>query len=231
MLTSNGMRVVLMVDGGKVEVTRSETLIGRALECDILLADRSVSRHHATILLTQAGPVLRDVGSRNGSWVNGLRVGTDRRLKSGDRVRLGCYLITVAEVVEGVDRDDGWLAIQAATLVKESTAGRIREADEVLFRLAEAIEMRLSLDERFGADVFDAALAAVIDYANARQRPGWTRWAMGIHAKLGQAPGNAVRRSLENIDDPRLRSSGTVKVGTPADTTTTVSIPVKRNAG
>jgi hypothetical protein len=85
----------------------------------------------------------------------------------------------------------------------------------------------MSLDERFSEDVFDAALAAVIDYANTRKRPGWTRWAMGVHAKLGQAPGNAVRRSLDNLDDPELRWSGTMAVGG----VTTASVPMKRDAG
>jgi len=223
------MRVVLKIDDRKVEVTRSETMFGRGPECDLALTDRSVSRQHATVVLREGGPVIRDLGSRNGTWVNGLRVGTDRRLRQGDRIRLGCYSIVVAEITDSIDRDDGWLAIQSALLVKASTSGRIREADEILFRLAEAIETRLSLEERFSADVFDAALAAVIDYAHARQRPGWTRWAMGIHAKLGQAPGNAVRRSLENIDDPRLRSSGTVPVS--REITATVEIPIKRNTG
>jgi hypothetical protein len=221
------MRVVLSIDERKVAVTRAETLLGRSAECDVVLLDRSVSRNHASIVLKQSGPIIRDLGSRNGTWVNGLRVGTDRRVKQGDRVRLGCYSILVREVIGGVERDDGWLAIQAALLVKASTTGRIREADEILFRLGEAIETRLSLEEPFSADVFDAAAAAVIDYANARQRPGWTRWAMGVHAKLGRAPGNAVRRSLENVDDPRLRSSGSV----PVAATTSVSIPPKRNAG
>jgi hypothetical protein len=220
------MRVVLTIDGRKVEVTRSETLLGRTTDCDLVLPDRSVSRTHAVILMSASGASIRDLNSRNGTWVNGLRVGTDRRLRTGDRVRLGSVTVLVSDIREGIERDDGWLAIQAALLVKASTAGKVREADEILFRLAEAIEMRLSLDERFGDDVLDAALAAVIDYANARRRPGWTRWVMGVHAKLGHAPGNAVRRSLENIDDPRLRSSGMVAL-----TPTTTSIPAKKNAG
>lgn len=222
------MGVVLTIDGRKVAVTRGETVLGRAPDSDVVLTDRSVSRNHAIILNGPGGPAIRDLGSRNGTWVNGLRVGTDRRLRQGDRVRLGCYTVTVAELTEHAERDDGWLAVQSALLIKASTAGRYREADEILFRLAEVIETRISLGERFGADVMDAALAAVIDYANARNRPGWTRWAMGIHSKAGQAPGNAVRRSLENIDD-QVRSSGTVPVA--REIPVTVSIPPKRNAG
>jgi hypothetical protein len=214
------MRVVLNIDDRSVAVTRSETILGRAPDCDIVIVDKSVSRAHASIVLAASGPAIRDLGSRNGTWVNGLRIGSDRRLRPGDRVRLGCAALTVGDVIgETFDHDDGWLAVQSALLLKESTAHRYREADEILFRLAEAMETRLSIGERFSDDVSDAALAAVIDYATARRRPGWTRWAMGIHAKLGAAPGMAVRRSLENAHaEDELRASGTVPIARIAST-------------
>lgn len=210
------MRVVLQIDDPNIErkvaVTRSEATIGRAPECDLVLPDRSVSRAHAMIVLSASGATIRDLGSRNGTWVNGLRLGSDRRLRPGDRVRLGCASLVVAEIVhDEVDRDDGWLAIQCALILKESGSQRFREADEILFKLAEALEARVALGERFGDDVVDAALSAVIDYAGARKRPGWVRWAMGIHAKLGVAPGPAVRRALENTGaESELRASGSI---------------------
>lgn len=217
------MRVVLGIDGREVAVTRSETILGRAHHCDVIILDKSVSRAHASIVLAASGPAIRDLDSRNGTWVNGLRVGTDRRLRPGDRVRLGCAPLIIGDVfgdevfADARDQDDGWLAVQAALLLTESTAHRLREADEILFRLAEAMETRISLGElggqRFSNDVSDAALAAVIDYATARNRPGWTRWAMGIHTKLGATPGPAVSRSLENAHAAdELRGSGTVSV-------------------
>jgi pSer/pThr/pTyr-binding forkhead associated (FHA) protein len=216
------MRVVLNIDDRQVAVTRSETVVGRAPDCDIVLLDKSVSRAHASIVLAASGPAIRDLGSRNGTWVNGLRIGSDRRLRPGDRVRFGCAAAVVGDVFGDIemDQDDGWLAVQSALLLKESTAHRLREADEILFRLAEAMETRLSIGERFSDEVSDAALAAVIDYATARKRPGWTRWAMGIQSKLGAAPGQAMRRSLENAHaDDDLRASGTVPIARIASTT------------
>jgi hypothetical protein len=216
----NVMRVVFAIGDDKVAVTRAETILGRGPDADVALEDKSVSRSHAAVVMTPSGPILRDLGSRNGTWVNGMRVGSDRRIRVGDRIRLGCATVRVDEISGDVlDRDDGWLAVQAAMLLKESTAGRVPDADEILFRIAEAIETRMSLGEAFGEEVCDAALAAVIDYATTRKRPGWTRWALGVHQKLGTQPGEAMRRSIENAGaEELLRSSGTVAVA--AKTTT-----------
>lgn len=209
------MRLILGLADRSVEVTRPESVVGRAPECDVLLADKSVSRHHAVIVLSALGARVRDLGSRNGTAINGILLGSDRRLNGGDVLRFGCVDVRVTALVgEEGDRDDGWLAVQAALLVKHSTGGHTREADEVVFRIAEAFEARFALGERFSADVTDAALAAVIDYAMVRNRPGWTRWVMGTHAKLGIAPGVAVRRSLDGTvtaeETQQVRTSGTM---------------------
>lgn len=226
------MRVVFSLEGRQVAVTRGETILGRDPQCDIVIADKSASRTHASLVATANGPVLRDLGSRNGTWVNGMRLGSDRRIRVGDRIRLGTETIFVTEIqgteIHGseLDRDDGWLAVQSALLLKESTANRITDADEILFRIAEAIETRMSLGERFSDEVCDAALAAVIDYATTRRRPGWTRWALGVHEKLGTQPGDAVRRSLEHAAyEEQLRSSGTIPVAK------AISIKPGRRAG
>lgn len=214
------MHIVLSVEDRQVAVTRAETVMGRAPDCDVVLLDKSVSRVHAAIVLSASGPALRDLGSRNGTWVNGLRLGSDRRLRTGDHVRLGSAAVTVLEVLgEPADRDDGWLAVQATLLLRASSAGRSREADEILFRLAEAIEAQLSLGAPFSDDVSDAALAAVVDYATVRARPGWVRWVLGVHGKLGAPIGPAVRRSLESAGaEDALCASGTLPVARIATT-------------
>lgn len=214
------MRIALALFDRDVTLAVGEHVIGRGVGCDVVIDDKTVSRIHAALVVRDDGVVVRDLGSRNGTWVNGIRIGADRRLRAGDRVHIGA----VTMIVRGIDGekdtyDDGWLAVQAALLVKESTAARVREADEIVFRLAEAFESRLLVGSSFGADVTDAAFAAMIDYATARGRPGWVRWATAMHAKLGLALGPAVRRAMEDHPtDPRLRSSGTVPAGSPTST-------------
>lgn len=68
----------------------STVVIGRAAECDVSIpGDLSISRRHAALIGTDLGWVVKDLDSRNGTFVNGLRVKTRSRLKPGDRVLLG----------------------------------------------------------------------------------------------------------------------------------------------
>jgi pSer/pThr/pTyr-binding forkhead associated (FHA) protein len=65
-------------------------LIGRDSTCEICLGDRSVSRHHATLLRVFRGFSIEDEGSTNGTRVNGDVV-TKRFLKHGDLIEIGKY--------------------------------------------------------------------------------------------------------------------------------------------
>lgn len=62
--------------------------IGRIASSDVQLDDVSVSRRHAEISLGEAGYTLRDLGSQNGTFVNGDRI-DERLLADGDRVLIG----------------------------------------------------------------------------------------------------------------------------------------------
>ena len=62
--------------------------IGRGDENEILLADRSVSRAHAVVAVDGSEPIVRDLGSTNGTFVNGERVRT-RGLRNGDELKFG----------------------------------------------------------------------------------------------------------------------------------------------
>ena len=64
------------------------TFIGRTPENQIRIYKPAVSRRHAQITETDAGWLLRDLSSENGTYVNGQRV-TERLLADGDRVQFG----------------------------------------------------------------------------------------------------------------------------------------------
>ena len=68
---------------------RDYTTIGRSDDCDVVLPKRQVSRHHAQIERDDDGYVLRDLGSKNGTYVNGRAVGEEAyRLKDGDEIQI-----------------------------------------------------------------------------------------------------------------------------------------------
>jgi hypothetical protein len=62
--------------------------VGRGEDANVALTDPSVSRRHASIAIVDGVPVVRDLGSRNGTFVNGERV-TTRALRVGDVLTFG----------------------------------------------------------------------------------------------------------------------------------------------
>src|SRR5213080_5091971 len=70
------MRAQLVpLDGGApVEVVKDLTLVGRREECDLRLDHKSVSKLHCVIVKTDGLLLVRDLGSTNGTRVNGQRV-------------------------------------------------------------------------------------------------------------------------------------------------------------
>jgi hypothetical protein len=84
----------LMLPTGERYVLREGTVsVGRLPECDITVVDPNVSRRHAEIQPRGDGFVIVDLGSTNGTRVNGVRV-TERELRDGDELGFGNVRLT-----------------------------------------------------------------------------------------------------------------------------------------
>ena len=77
--------------GQVVELSSSELLIGRDSACDLELSDDSVSRRHALLRPTAKGFTVVDLGSKNGTFVNDIRV-DEHGLEPSDRLRFGSQI-------------------------------------------------------------------------------------------------------------------------------------------
>ncbi len=71
------------------ELTKEVTMLGRDVTNDVPLGDAEISRQHARLTRTPGGMVLEDLGSTNGTFVNGDRLSSPRVLQRGDMVGLG----------------------------------------------------------------------------------------------------------------------------------------------
>lgn len=82
--------LLVPADGGerRVELSTEVTRIGRSSEADVRLSDTGVSRLHAELRTLGAEVVLVDLGSTNGTTLNGRRV-QEGRLRDGDRIGVG----------------------------------------------------------------------------------------------------------------------------------------------
>jgi hypothetical protein len=83
-------RLVLTADGQETSfpLTRDSCTLGRHRNNDVVVADAKVSSFHARIDRTPEGYVVHDLGSRNGTYLNGRRIG-EGLLTSGDELRFG----------------------------------------------------------------------------------------------------------------------------------------------
>ncbi|MCA9555123.1 MAG: GGDEF domain-containing protein [Myxococcales bacterium] len=73
-------------------ITQEETTVGRAPECDIFLDDEGVSRHHAKVIRQGETLIVMDLGSTNGTYVDGERVQV-LTLEDGLKIQVGTATI------------------------------------------------------------------------------------------------------------------------------------------
>src|ERR1043165_3117289 len=122
------MRAQLVpLEGGlPLEVTKDMTLIGRQDDCDVRLDHKSVSKIHCVIVKTDGLLLLRDLGSTNGTRVNGTRVRRAALLPNDKlsvanfhfRVLFGAALL----LAEGSDKTQQMDAQDVAKLMAKSNA-------------------------------------------------------------------------------------------------------------
>jgi hypothetical protein len=86
-------RAVLLWDGRDLSLDQGVIVIGRSSGCDVVVDDPNVSRRHAEIRRLGEGYSLVDLGSTNGTEVNGQRVG-ETSLMNGDVIGVGTTRLT-----------------------------------------------------------------------------------------------------------------------------------------
>jgi len=85
----------LILGAREIALGAGENTLGRGPEAAIFLDDATVSRLHARVVIGgPEGPVLEDLGSKNGTWLRGRRIEAAEGLTDGDEVRIGSVPLT-----------------------------------------------------------------------------------------------------------------------------------------
>lgn len=94
--------ILSQLEGDRVfDLSEDNTVIGRGDDATLILANISVSRHHAEIVLGEEKALIKDLGSSNGTRVNGKTV-QEAELSNGDEIMLGKYnLVFVGDGPDG----------------------------------------------------------------------------------------------------------------------------------
>jgi len=87
---------VQAADGSRerIPLLKDRTTIGRSRDSDIFLPDQWLSRQHAEIRQKPDGYYVSDLGSKNGTLLNGGRIHEEHRLRAGDIITLGEHILT-----------------------------------------------------------------------------------------------------------------------------------------
>jgi pSer/pThr/pTyr-binding forkhead associated (FHA) protein len=75
----------------EILVNTEDFLLGRGEDCDLALHDAEVSRHHCTIRIRGGEATVSDLGSSNGTFVNGTRIVSQAIVRTGDELKLGTF--------------------------------------------------------------------------------------------------------------------------------------------
>jgi len=104
--------------GRSYELSEGENIIGRSAS-NVPLSDGTVSRRHANIISRNGVCMLEDLGSANGTYLNGVRLTRPSSLKRGDQIRVGSTLLVFGAAVPSkgqgsVDVDEDGMLVDAA---------------------------------------------------------------------------------------------------------------------
>ena len=88
--------------GEAFELQPETTSVGKGEDCDVVLADATVSRNHFQIINDGQGYLVRDLGSTNGTWLEDSRI-KEAYLKPGAKIKAGEVLLRFQPVSEAVD--------------------------------------------------------------------------------------------------------------------------------
>lgn len=97
----DGSRVWLLGKGLEAELAEGENLIGRSPDAGVRIQSPKVSRHHARVVVDRENVTVEDLGSKNGTFVNGSSVNGPTPLVHGDELRLGQLSSVLRVVVVG----------------------------------------------------------------------------------------------------------------------------------
>jgi len=184
--------------------------IGRASECTLPIKDRYLSRKHAEIVAVAGAWVLKDCGSANGTYLNGVRVESDKPLKTGDRIRLGDTEIVFEA---GAGSTDKYLAVDDKHRVSATISIPIADAEVAQARTQEreieklhtlTLLARELLEDRPADELFGFILDRVMEHL----KP--SRAAIGLLGGDGKSFGSAEVRRSDKSDDDELRISHTL---------------------
>jgi pSer/pThr/pTyr-binding forkhead associated (FHA) protein len=139
------MEIKLIVLSGKhagkqIPILQSQFVVGRDEDCQLRPNSDQVSRRHCEIVSDAGTALIRDFGSKNGTFVNDQRVEGQRELKTGDKLRIANleFEVLLSTAIGGKKKPKVQNIQEAAARTVQSAAGEDLDVSEWLNRLDSA---------------------------------------------------------------------------------------------
>jgi pSer/pThr/pTyr-binding forkhead associated (FHA) protein len=154
-------------DGSPVLVQAYDVVVGRVAKCTVRVTHPLVSREHCRFEARKEGLFLVDLGSVNGTWLNGDRVENRMQVRAGDRVGLGrdgAVLVVRSAVVGVVDvarlpREEDMRTMVAGDARARGVVARVEVSPDALLSLGAADETRQSAPQDATSPTRQAAVS------------------------------------------------------------------------
>ena len=117
--------------GAKISIKKPEFTIGRSQGCSLCAGSSAVSRQHCMISRDESKVTVRDMGSRNGTLVNGEKIEGTVELASGDEITVGPlkFLLTITSSLNSVKKPEVKSVAEAVVRTASTPSGSIGDDD------------------------------------------------------------------------------------------------------
>jgi pSer/pThr/pTyr-binding forkhead associated (FHA) protein len=117
--------------GAKIAVKKAEFIIGRSQKCHLCAGSTAISRQHCAIIREDNRVAIKDLGSRNGTLVNGIKIDEETELTTGDEVTVGPlkFLVTISTGINNVKKPEVKTVAEAVVRVAETPNGTVGDDD------------------------------------------------------------------------------------------------------
>jgi DNA-binding winged helix-turn-helix (wHTH) protein len=133
---------------GQRWMVRDSLVVGRDAGCEIIIPSRQVSRNHARFVVTGDGTLVEDLGSKNGTHLNGTTLSETEILKDGDIIQIAfaqqfIYLSSDATMPLDMGNLDGMTQVQEGLLRLEKGSRQVWIGDQELLPPLSASQFQL----------------------------------------------------------------------------------------
>lgn len=133
---------------GQRWMVREKLVVGRDAGCDIMIPSRQVSRNHARLLITGNGTSIEDLGSKNGTHLNGELLAEPMMLKDGDVIQIAfaqqfIFLSSDATMPLELGSMEGMAPTQEGLLKLERSSRQVWIGDQELLPPLSASQFQL----------------------------------------------------------------------------------------